>query len=118
MQHNHQTHLVPDSWLDRHKVELGIRLLELAVHPLALVTSFHILFNVITHVLPEEAAANLLKSLITTQMATYIINILIPYQPFLHGNSQAPCLSPPLSEHILSNHLPPPPLLAFWLSCT
>ena len=63
-----KTHLVPDSWLDRYTMELGIKLLELVIHSVALSTLSYVLFDIITH--PQKMAANLVKCFVMTQMAT------------------------------------------------
>ena len=63
-----ETYLLPDSGLHDHRMQLGIGLLELGVHTLAFVAVSYVLLYVVSHILPEEPAANLLNSLVTTHM--------------------------------------------------
>ena len=64
-------YLIPNSRLDRYRVELSIGdLMNNTCSPsLALVTLLYILLDVVTHVPPKETAADLLESLVTTQMS-------------------------------------------------
>ena len=65
-------------------MELSIGLHEFAVHPLAFITPLHILLDVTAHVPPKETAADLLESLVTSQMSTY--TIIDYYYVQEHGN--------------------------------